>query len=154
MHSHCFDVYTAEQYICPLCHKALTNMRPYYAQIDEAVRRESMPPELRNKLSEVLCHDCDKRSETPYHFLYLKCQTSGCGSYNTRLLRTYEKGSAAAAEVAVSMTASASGEGDHDEDSDNGDDSDDSMSDDSDDDSMSDDNDDGQGIAGSSVDEG
>lgn len=111
-------------------------MRPYYAQIDEAVRRETMPPEHQNKISEVLCHDCDKRSETPYHFLYLKCQAPNCGSYNTRLLRTYENGSVTAAEGAKSIAASRGGEGDRDEGSDSDDDSDDSdsMSDDSDDD--------------------
>lgn len=91
MHAHCFDTYTVEHYICPLCHKALTNMRGYYAQIDEAMKEQEMPEKHRNKVAEVLCHDCDKRSETAYHFLYLKCQTPDCGSYNTRLLRTIER---------------------------------------------------------------
>lgn len=91
MHSHCFDAYTAEHYTCPLCQKALTNMRPYYEQIDELMKKEIMPPEHRSKVAEILCHDCGKRSVTQYHFLYLKCEISNCGSYNTRLIRTFKR---------------------------------------------------------------
>lgn len=117
MHSHCFDIYTEEHFTCPLCHKALTNMKAYYAQIDEAMKREVMPAEHRNKVAEVLCHDCDLRSETAFHFLYLKCRAPNCGSYNTRLLRTYvrEQGSAAGTDAEQNLGYGAGGEQQEDE---------------------------------------
>lgn len=92
MHSHCFDEYTAEHYTCPLCHKALTNMEPYYRMIDAQLDQQQMPEEHRDKVSEVLCHDCDLRSITKFHFLYLRCGNQSCRSYNTRLIRTFRRG--------------------------------------------------------------
>ncbi|PXF43484.1 Zinc finger protein BRUTUS-like [Gracilariopsis chorda] len=89
MHAHCFDDYTMENFRCPLCQKSLTNMSAYYAQIDEMLKREQMPPEHRNKRSYILCHDCDQRSETAFHFDHHKCQH--CGGYNTRVLRTFRR---------------------------------------------------------------
>lgn len=91
MHLHCFDDYTAEHFTCPLCHKTLTDMHPYWSKVDELVKGEVMPPEYRNRVAEILCHDCGKRSETPHHFSYVKCMNPGCGSYNTTLLRWYQK---------------------------------------------------------------
>ncbi|KAI0558922.1 hypothetical protein FGB62_178g018 [Gracilaria domingensis] len=89
MHAHCFDEYTVENFRCPLCQKALTNMSSYYDRIDEMLKHEVMPPEHRNKFSEILCHDCGKRSTTTFHFEHHKCQGQKCGSYNTRVLRTF-----------------------------------------------------------------
>lgn len=31
----------------------------------------------------VMCNDCGKHSEAPFHFVYHKC--AHCASYNTRL---------------------------------------------------------------------
>lgn len=86
-------------------------MRGYYSQIDEAMKQEVMPDKHRNKVSEVLCHDCDQRSETPYHFLYLKCQTPDCGSYNTRLLRTFERETGESSASAAAPAADESDQG-------------------------------------------
>jgi hypothetical protein len=46
-----------------------------------------MPPEYRHWRSDVLCNDCEMRSVVAYHFLYHKC--SHCGSYNTKLVRSF-----------------------------------------------------------------
>lgn len=89
MHSKCFDEYTVAHFTCPLCHKALTDMQPYWSKVDEVVRREVMPPEYSSRIAEVLCYDCGKKSETPFHFSYLRC--ADCGSYNTVLLRWYQR---------------------------------------------------------------
>ena len=35
-------------------------------------------------LQEVLCNDCEKRSQAPFHFVYHCCEH--CQSYNTRLV--------------------------------------------------------------------
>lgn len=32
----------------------------------------------------ILCNDCGRQGEAPFHFVYHKC--SSCRSYNTRLL--------------------------------------------------------------------
>lgn len=89
MHAHCFDEYKTEFYTCPLCHKSLTEMRAYYAQIDKAVAHETLPPDMRNKQAEILCHECDERRISQYHYLYLKCME--CDGYNTSLIRIFEK---------------------------------------------------------------
>ncbi|CAN8073230.1 unnamed protein product [Agarophyton chilense] len=102
MHAHCFDDYTVENFRCPLCQKALTNMSSYYSRIDEMLKREVMPPEHRNQFSEILCHDCDKRSTTTFHFEHHKCQHPPCGSYNTRVLRTFRRDGAKDSEAASS----------------------------------------------------
>ena len=43
---------------------------------------------MLDSVSWVLCNDCEQKSFAKHHFLYHKCV---CGSYNTRVLKTYEK---------------------------------------------------------------
>lgn len=90
MHAECFDNYTTGSYQCPLCMKSLTNMKKYFRDIDELVRREPMPAEYDRKRSEISCNDCGKRSVVKYHFQYHKCDSEECESYNTRVLRVIE----------------------------------------------------------------
>lgn len=87
MHAHCFDEYTTEYYICPLCRKSLTDMTAYFREVDKSVALDKLPPELRKRRAIVLCHDCGTRCDTKYHYLYLKC--TGCAGYNTSLIRWY-----------------------------------------------------------------
>lgn len=91
MHSHCFDAYVTENYRCPLCQKALTNMNPYYAMLDEAIKNGSPSSKHQHTMAEVLCHDCEKRSQTPYHEQHRRCMIPGCGSYNTRLIKIMKR---------------------------------------------------------------
>ncbi len=103
MHLACFEEYTGRHYVCPLCSKALTDMRPYYEEIDGMVAAQELPEEYREKKLEVLCHDCEKRSVTQYHFAYHKCQE--CNGYNTRVIAERAAGEV----VRVLDTRSASG---------------------------------------------
>lgn len=84
MHLSCFEEYTSHNYVCPICSKSLTDMAPYYEQIDEVVASQTLPREYERRKLEVLCHDCDVRSVTRFHFLYHKCVK--CAGYNTRLI--------------------------------------------------------------------
>lgn len=86
MHSECFNEYLKSSYRCPYCFKSLMNMRGYFEQIDALVATETMPPEYAKTLASIFCNDCEERSTTKYHYLYLKCKNGSCGSYNTRLL--------------------------------------------------------------------
>lgn len=91
MHKECFDIYTSGSYQCPLCMRSLTNMKPYFRQIDELMRSEPMPPEYDHKRSVIFCNDCRTRSVVKYHFNYHKCEAQGCeGSYNTQLIKVFD----------------------------------------------------------------
>lgn len=84
MHLTCFDKYTATNYVCPICNKALTDMSPHYRQIDQVVQAQKLPKEFAERTVVVRCHDCDIRCITNFHFIYLKCVK--CNGYNTRLI--------------------------------------------------------------------
>lgn len=50
-----------------------------------SIQAQPMPPEFKNTLAIVLCHDCSAKSSTMYHWLGLKCGV--CQSYNTAQLQ-------------------------------------------------------------------
>jgi ribosomal protein L37E len=52
--------------------------------LDALLAEEKMPDEYSNKTQVILCNDCGRKGNAPYHWLYHKCTT--CGSYNSRLL--------------------------------------------------------------------
>lgn len=63
-------------------------MSGYYAQIDRMVAAEELPEEVRNDTCEIYCYDCERKSTTAFHFVYLRCNASpSCRSYNTVLIR-------------------------------------------------------------------
>ncbi|KAF2607936.1 hypothetical protein F2Q68_00046453 [Brassica cretica] len=84
MHSKCFKDYTCSHYTCPVCSKSLGDMQVYFSMLDALLAEEKMPDEYTNKTQVILCNDCGRKGEAPYHWLYHKC--SSCGSYNSRLL--------------------------------------------------------------------
>ena len=43
-----------------------------------------MPEEYKDKISKILCNDCEKKTEAPFHFMYHKCVE--CGGYNTSVI--------------------------------------------------------------------
>lgn len=50
--------------------------------IDSILANERpLHPDLAAQRQQVLCRDCEGRSQAPFHFVYHKCQL--CGSYNT-----------------------------------------------------------------------
>lgn len=64
-------------------------MSGYYAKIDSLLAEQTMPPEYANIFSNVLCNDCEVKSEAPYHFLYHRCDR--CKGYNTKVLETFKR---------------------------------------------------------------
>jgi len=43
----------------------------------------------RETISVISCHECRKRSEAPFHYLYHKC--AHCNGYNTTVLSTRKR---------------------------------------------------------------
>ncbi|PON61053.1 43kDa postsynaptic protein [Parasponia andersonii] len=84
MHSKCFEDYTCTNYTCPICCKSLGDMQVYFKMLDALLAEEKIPHEYSGQTQVILCNDCGKRGEAPFHWLYHKCPI--CGSYNTRLL--------------------------------------------------------------------
>ncbi|CAA7043287.1 unnamed protein product [Microthlaspi erraticum] len=84
MHSTCFQEYTCSHYTCPVCSKSLGDMQVYFRMLDALLAEEKMPDEYSNKTQVILCNDCGRKGNAPYHWLYHKC--TSCGSYNSRLL--------------------------------------------------------------------
>ncbi|RID58007.1 hypothetical protein BRARA_F01338 [Brassica rapa] len=64
MHSTCFQV--------------------YFRMLDALLSEQKMPDEYLNQTQAILCNDCRRKGNTPYHWLHHKY--SSCASYNTRLL--------------------------------------------------------------------
>ncbi|EXB42060.1 Uncharacterized RING finger protein [Morus notabilis] len=84
MHSKCFEAYTCTSYTCPICGKSLGDMKVYFNMLDALLAEEKIPDEYSSQTQAILCNDCEKRGEAPFHWRYHKC--SLCGSYNTRVL--------------------------------------------------------------------
>ncbi|OQS04246.1 hypothetical protein THRCLA_03511 [Thraustotheca clavata] len=91
MHVACYEDYTLTNYICPLCSKSLGDMRAYFARIDDLLAQEQMPSEYSNYRSQIYCSDCERKSETKFHFVYHKCQYEDCMSYNTKVLKHFQQ---------------------------------------------------------------
>jgi hypothetical protein len=90
MHVGCYEMYTATNYVCPICSKSLGDMESYFIRIDEMLEREKMPKEFDGVRSKVFCADCENRSVAPFHFLYHRC--FHCASYNTKVLEQLPAG--------------------------------------------------------------
>lgn len=81
MHNKCMKKYLEKDYKCPECQKSIMNMEQYFNMIDEQIKLTKMPEEY-DKMVDVYCNDCEKKSNTKFHFYGLKCME--CGSYNTK----------------------------------------------------------------------
>ncbi|KAI1118148.1 hypothetical protein F5Y14DRAFT_299530 [Nemania sp. NC0429] len=85
IHRDCLDEYQKTSYKCPICSKSLFNMESQFRNLDLSIQAQPMPPEFKDLLAIVLCHDCSAKSSTMYHWLGLKCGV--CESYNTAQLQ-------------------------------------------------------------------
>ncbi|KAK7358271.1 hypothetical protein VNO77_00197 [Canavalia gladiata] len=85
MHSACFQAYTCSHYTCPICSKSLGDMAVYFGMLDALLAAEELPEEYRDRYQDILCHDCDRKGTSRFHWLYHKC--GFCGSYNTRVIK-------------------------------------------------------------------
>uniref|UniRef100_A0A0R0IKS4 CHY-type domain-containing protein n=1 Tax=Glycine max TaxID=3847 RepID=A0A0R0IKS4_SOYBN len=85
MHSACFQAYTCSHYTCPICSKSLGDMAVYFGMLDALLAAEELPEEYKDRCQDILCHDCDRKGTSRFHWLYHKC--GFCGSYNTRVIK-------------------------------------------------------------------
>ncbi|CAM9282159.1 unnamed protein product [Ectocarpus sp. 12 AP-2014] len=103
MHLACYKEYIGRAesrefwYRCPICRKSMEDMREYFSQMDAVVASQPMPEAYAGWKTKVLCHDCERYTEVPYHFYYLKC--GACGSYNTRAEENMPRVGAAVADL-------------------------------------------------------
>ncbi|XP_057416206.1 zinc finger protein BRUTUS-like isoform X2 [Lotus japonicus] len=86
MHSACFQAYTCSHYTCPICSKSLGDMAVYFGMLDALLAAEELPEEYRDRNQDILCHDCNRKGTSRFHWLYHKC--GFCGSYNTRVIKS------------------------------------------------------------------
>lgn len=82
LHKRCYkDLLSSGHFACPLCGKSAANLESEYRILDAEIARTPMPEDLRDLKVNVLCKDCQAKSEVAFHFYGLKC--AACGSYNT-----------------------------------------------------------------------
>jgi len=79
LHFQCYTSLTTKCHKCPSCSKTIKDMSTEYLIMDLRIKNE---PIKNNKYVEITCIDCEKKSNTMYHYVGLKCKS--CGSYNTR----------------------------------------------------------------------
>mmetsp|Transcript_2364 Transcript_2364/g.8442 ORF Transcript_2364/g.8442 Transcript_2364/m.8442 type:complete len:773 (-) Transcript_2364:167-2485(-) len=90
LHSACFEAYSQYSYRCPVCAKSMGDMRGYFKMLDALLESEKLRENEQEaatgtevKQQDIFCNDCEKNSQTPFHWVYHKC--THCSSYNTRL---------------------------------------------------------------------
>ena len=88
IHKSCFSEHIKSSYVCPICQKSLRDMNEYFTHIDRLLSTQRMPPEYRRLKSAIFCNDCEAKTEASFHFMYHKC--AKCGSYNTKVVKTFE----------------------------------------------------------------
>ncbi|KAK7502165.1 hypothetical protein BaRGS_00006529 [Batillaria attramentaria] len=82
LHLACYkDLFKAGHFACPNCNQSMINMTDVWKEVDREVSETEMPEEYRNVTVDIICRDCQKKSQTKFHVLGLKCEH--CGSYNT-----------------------------------------------------------------------
>ncbi|GAX79413.1 hypothetical protein CEUSTIGMA_g6854.t1 [Chlamydomonas eustigma] len=83
IHQACLKELAVHQsYTCPVCSKTYMNMNRMWRHMDTLVAETPMPEEHRGIQVALLCNDCNRRFEAPFHVVGHKC--SGCGGYNTK----------------------------------------------------------------------
>lgn len=81
IHQSCFNEHTKSSYRCPTCARSILNMEAQFRILDTEIANQLLPEPYNNWRSIIICNDCSAKSDTPFHFLGLKCQN--CKSYNT-----------------------------------------------------------------------
>jgi tRNA(Ile2) C34 agmatinyltransferase TiaS len=86
MHKKCYNAYVKNNYRCPLCYKSLGDMSHTWEYYDQIITEDVLPSDFDNAKAQILCNDCEKKTEAKWHIHGIKC--SECGSYNTKILAT------------------------------------------------------------------
>lgn len=92
-HSGCINRYINEDYKCPLCRKAMIDLRQHTLVMDSYIETamqdpdlfNGVPEQLKNKHLKILCNECEQTFDTSFSpFQLYKCEK--CNMYNTDLL--------------------------------------------------------------------
>jgi hypothetical protein len=69
---------------CPLCRRAVVDLKKVDDIIDRNVALDQMPEDLKKKTQRIVCHECGEVSTVQFHYKFRKCPH--CKHYNTQLL--------------------------------------------------------------------
>jgi RING finger/CHY zinc finger protein 1 len=91
IHSKCYkELGKHGKFSCPICSKTYSEFKPLLAPFWEELRQmkaeSPMPDDYKDWRVEVLCNDCEKYSESPFHWVGTEC--SHCKGWNTKITKT------------------------------------------------------------------
>jgi len=99
----CLEEYLRNAFnTCPVCKKSILEDRFRDREIASYLRHNPMPDEYKGYTATILCNDCVRYSNTPWHFMFHQC--SLCGSYNTDLVTKTKDGEEAKLPPNVHIT--------------------------------------------------
>ncbi len=87
IHAHCQKVMSRMDLIqsirCPICSKTtVEDPKEIWSEVERFVNEKPMPDEIKNMSVDILCNDCNLKSEkVQLNLIAMKC--THCGSYNT-----------------------------------------------------------------------
>jgi RING finger and CHY zinc finger domain-containing protein 1 len=83
IHNSCYkEMVKNHHYNCPLCLKLAVDMpEEFIENLDKEIAATPMPEEYREVLVDILCNQCNAKSQVLFHIFGLKCPS--CGHYNT-----------------------------------------------------------------------
>lgn len=91
IHVACLEQYMTRHFVCPVCSKCIhdrATMDKWYRHLDERIMQERMPEEYANRVSRILCNDCETKCLARFHFRFHRC--ADCYGYNTRVLHHFD----------------------------------------------------------------
>jgi RING finger/CHY zinc finger protein 1 len=81
LHIDCLTEYMKHNYKCPLCAKSINSSNTIDQFIDMQINSTKMPDELKDMMVNIICNECETKSNTNFHYYGMKC--CNCGTYNT-----------------------------------------------------------------------
>lgn len=82
LHTQCYNGLRRKRlFTCPICCTSYEGVSSIWEEVDKIIAQTPMPDMVEVPIVKILCRDCHKMSEVPFHVFGLKCVE--CGSYNT-----------------------------------------------------------------------
>jgi len=88
IHTRCWKQLIKHRISCSICSKTYSDLdvTDLWESFRQMKNESHLPPEYQNWRVEVLCNDCEKRTETGYHWVGTEC--SYCHGWNTTITKT------------------------------------------------------------------